>query len=157
IPRGIIMNFQPVRYIALIITATLPILLSGGCKNNDTTTNPPAITPITDDLFPLSAGAHLYYTGYLLYPGAADSAVHPSVGAYAASWTVLPGPSGTWLIQDSTNVFSTVSVRYFQIKKDTSSGDFSFRQTLGPFYRAINATYTDTAVWIGIARPSQGV
>jgi hypothetical protein len=150
-------NFQTMRNIFLSITLILPLLLAGGCKSNDTSTNPPVITPITEDLFPLVAGRQFQYTGYLVYQGTVDSAVQPSVGAYAASWTVLPGPSGTWLIQDSTTVFSATTVRYFQIKKDTSNGDFSFRQTLGPFYRAINASYTDTAVWIGIARPSMGI
>lgn len=140
----------------LLIAAFLLILSAGGCKN-DTGPTTTVITPITDDLFPLVTGRRFEYTGYLVYQNTVDSAVASSIGAYAGVWTVLPGPPGTWLVRDSTTVGATTTVRFFQIKKDTSTGDFSFRQTLGPFFRAINATYTDTAVWIALARPSMGV
>ena len=133
------------------------ILSGGGCKSDDTTTAPPVVTPIHDDLFPLAAGRRFEYTGFLVYPNTVDSAITSSVGSYLGIWTVLPGPSGTWLIRDSTTVEGITSVRFFQIKKDSASGDLSFRQTLGPFYRAIGATYSDTLAWIELAKPSVGV
>ena len=150
------MNTERMRASVLIIAGFLLILLAHGCKSSDNVA-PPPITPITDDLFPLVTGHRFEYTGYLVYPLTVDSAVGPSIGAYGGVWTVLPGPSGTWLIQDSTNVAGVTSVHFFQIKKNTSTGDFSFRQTLGPFYRAIGAVYTDTLVWIALAKPSMGI
>src|SRR5258707_5847272 len=99
------------------------ILSAGGCKSNDTTTPPAAVTPITDDLFPLVAGHRYVYTGFLVAPNTVDSAISSSIGSYVGIWTVLPGPSGTWLIADSTTVHGVTSVRYFQIKKNSSTGD----------------------------------
>ncbi len=148
---------QKIGYFFLIAAALLPIILAVSCKSNDTSTGPPVITPITDDLFPLVAGRRFEFSGYLVAVGSVDSAVSGSAASYIGVWNVLPGPSGTWLIQDSTTVFGYTSVRYFQIKKDTSNGDLSFRQTLGPFYRFFHVSFTDTAVWIGLARPSQGL
>src|SRR5258705_8278721 len=114
---------------ATFLTLSGLILSAGGCKSNDTTTTPPVVTPITDDLFPLVAGHRFEFTGFLVAPLTVDSAISSSIGAYEGIWTVLPGPSGTWLIRDSTTVQGVTSVRFFQIKKDSVSGDISFRQT----------------------------
>jgi len=143
-------------HLLLLLAAQVLILAGAGCKKDDGTTNP-VITPITEDLFPLVAGRRFVYTGFLVDTNSVETPVASSIGNYQAVWNVSPGPSGTWLIQDSTTVLSVTTTRFFQISKDTSTGDFSFRQTLGPFYRAIHATYTDTAVWIRIARPSMGI
>ncbi|TLY28454.1 MAG: hypothetical protein E6K56_09895 [Ignavibacteria bacterium] len=140
----------------LMLAAQLLIFTGGGCKKDEGPTTP-VITPITEDLFPLVAGRRFVYTGFLVDTNSVETPVASSVGHYQAVWNVLAGPAGTWLIQDSTTVGTTTATRFFQITKDTTTGDFSFRQTLGPFYRAIHATYTDTAVWIGIARPSMGI
>src|ERR1051325_3162844 len=51
------------------------ILSGGGCKSDDTTTAPPVVTPIHDDLFPLAAGRRFEYTGFLVYPNTVDSAL----------------------------------------------------------------------------------
>jgi hypothetical protein len=133
------------------------ILSANGCKNNDTATPPPVVTPVTDDLFPLVVGHRYEYTGFLVDTNSVESPINSTIGAYVGIWTLLPGPAGTWLIQDSTTVLGVTSLRYFQIKKATATGDISFRQTLGPFYRAIGATYTDTLAWIELAKPSVGV
>jgi hypothetical protein len=133
------------------------IMFSDGCKSNDTTTAPPVVTPITDDLFPLVAGHRYVYTGFLVAPNTVDSAIGISIGSYLGIWTLLPGPSGTWLIRDSTTVQGITGVRFFQIKKDSGTGGFLFRQTLGPFYRAVGATYSDTLAWLELVNPSVGV
>src|SRR5258706_2028538 len=142
---------------ATFLTLSGLILFAGGCKSNDTTTAPPLVSPITDDLFPLVTGHRFEYTGFLVAPNTVDSAISSSIGSYVGIWTVLPGPSVTWLIRDSPIVEGFTSVRFLQIKKNSSSGDLSFRQTLGPFYRAIGATYSDTLAWIELAKPSVGV
>ncbi|MBI1808124.1 MAG: hypothetical protein HYR76_13885 [Ignavibacteria bacterium] len=143
--------------VGLLAFAVLMILVAGGCKTNSTESSV-IITPITDNLFPLVAGHIFEYTGYLVDTNKVDTPV-PGIppGAYKAKWTLLPGPSDTWLIQDSTTVGATVSTRFLQIRKDTTSGDFAFRQTLGPFYRRFGVTYTDTTIWVWVARPSMGI
>jgi hypothetical protein len=141
------------------IATILCALALAGCKSDSTTTGPPASgTPITDDLFPLVAGHQYEYTGYLVDTNQVDVA-KPGIppGAYSTTWTLLPGPSGTWLIKDSTRVAGSSSIHFLQIRKDASTGDFDFRQTLGPFLRRFNVAYTDTAIWVKVARPSMGV
>jgi len=134
-------------------------LLLAGCKSDSgTTITTPAASPITDNLFPLVAGHQYEYTGYLVDTNQVD-VPKPGIppGLYSTTWTVLPGPAGTWLIKDSTRVAGTSTVRFLQIRKDTTTGDFDFRQTLGPFLRRFGVTYTDTAIWVKVARPSMGI
>lgn len=136
------------------------ILALAGCSKNDTVTSPPPATPITDDLFPLVAGRQFVYTGFLVDTNSVETPVVGTQGHYSASWTIAPypaDPSGkTWLIVDSTTVFNSTTVRFLLIQKDTSTGDFMFLQTLGPFFRAVGSTSTDTAIWVKIAEPSVG-
>ncbi len=142
---------------ALAIAAFLAM---SGCSKNETVTSPPPVSPITDDLFPLVAGHQFVYTGFAVDTNSVQTPVAGTQGHYSASWTLLPNPldpSGTtWLVVDSTTVFTTTTVHFLVIRKDTSTGDFDFLQTLGPFFRAIGAPYTDTAIWVHIAKPSVG-
>jgi hypothetical protein len=145
----------------LFIISIVTLLFVGGCKNSDSgTTTPNVIVPITDNLFPLVAGHVYVYTGYLVDTNQVDTPVEPQPTPYRTSWTLLsspPAPAGAWLIIDSTTVGTSTSVHRLLVKKDTTTGDISFRQTLGPFYRLIGATYTDTTIWVELAKPSVGV
>ncbi len=136
------------------------ILVTSGCKKDEGTTGPQSATPITDDLLPLVAGHQYVYTGYLVDTNTVSTPVAGTVGNYQAVWTLEPylaDPTGkTWFFIDSTTVLGSTTVRILLIQKDSSTGDFAFRQTLGPFYRAIHASYTDTLIWVQIARPSVG-
>ena len=147
------------RSLILSIVLIIVLLFVGGCKNSDSGTTPTVIVPITDDLFPLVAGHVYVYTGFLVDTNHVDDPLVPQPTPYRTSWTLLPSPpapAGTWLIVDSTTVGISTNIRGFYIKKDTTTGNISFRQTLGPFYRLINATYTDTAIWVELAKPSVG-
>ncbi len=144
----------------LVAFSIVAILAAAGCSKNESVTSPPTAQPITDDLFPLVAGHQFVYTGYLVDTNSVETPVPGTQGHYSASWTLAPNPSdpsgSTWLILDSTTVFGLTSVHFFLIRKDTTTGDFAFLQTLGPFYRAIGVSSTDTAKWIQIAKPSAG-
>src|ERR1051326_5246802 len=93
------------------------ILSGGGCKSDIINTPPPVVTPIHDDLFPLAAGRRFVYTGFLVAPNTVDSAISSAIGSYVGIWTVLPGPSGTWLIRDSTTVQRSRSRLYSERPK----------------------------------------
>jgi len=115
--------------------------------------------PIHFNIFPLAANENFSYTGFLVDTNTVETP-RPGIppGAYSASWTVLPGASSdNWIIQDSTTVGLNTSVHFFLIRKDTTTGDFDFLQTLGPFYRKFGVVFTDSTVWIHIAKPSVGI
>ena len=142
--------------IALFIIALI-LVLSPGCSSSSSGPSQNNVPPITEDLFPLVAGHQFSYTGYLVDKDSVKSRLAGQPTPYKATWTIAPGPSGTWVIVDSTKVGGTLyPTKLFQIKKD-ADGSFWFRQTLGPFYRAVQASYTDTAIWVLLAKPSVGL
>ncbi len=149
------MNYRHAVLIFLLVVPAL--LLSSGCKSDSGGSTQVQITPITENLFPLVAGHQFQYTGYLVDTNQVSAPAPGQPTPYKASWTLAPGPSGTWILIDSTQVGATTpSVKLLQIKQD-AQGDYYFRQTLGPFYRAIQASYTDTLIWVLLAKPSVGV
>ena len=158
-------QFKTVLLFALLVGAANLALLSSGCKKDDGGTNGGGggPTPITDDLFPLVALHQFVYAGYLVDTNAVTTPVAGTAAVYRTTWTLIPNPTGdgSYLIKDSTSVGTPGTPRFLQIKKD-SSGSYWFRQTLGPFYRAIARrgvaiTYSDTLIWVLIVKPSAGV
>ena len=140
----------------LLILAVMILFATNGCKKDDSPAQE-TVTPITDDLFPLTAGHQYQFWGYLVKKNTVDSEYANTHFVYQSTWTLIPtGSSAVWLIKDSTTVGYPNTPSYLQIMK-TSSGDFSFRQTLGPFYRAFNIAYTDTLIWVEVAKPSVGL
>lgn len=148
----------------ITIIAILLTLVLGCKKDEDGGPGPtPGPTPITENLFPLVHGNQYMYTGYLVDTNSVQTPA-PGLGSlpYQTIWTLINRGDGTFLIKDSTNVGAfPSSSRFLQIKKD-SAGSYWFRQTLGPFYRAIQKrgisfTYTDTLIWVLIVKPSVGV
>ncbi len=149
------MNFS--KTLVLLFIILLALFSGSGCKSDSSSSTQVTITPITEDLFPLVAGHQFQYTGYLVDTNQVSTPLPNQPTPYKASWTLAPGPSGTWLLIDSTQVGAlTPSVKLLQIKKD-AEGSFFFRQTLGPFYRAVHAAYTDTTIWVLLAKPSAGM
>ncbi len=135
----------------------LAVIFAAGCNSSSSSSTGPVVTPITEDLFPLAAGHQFEYTGYLVDTNQVSTPVPGQPTPYKASWTLYPGPSGSWIIIDSTSVGGVAyPPKPFLIKKD-AEGSFWFRQTLGPFYRAVQASYSDTAIWVLLAKPSVGI
>jgi len=167
---------KPFFYFALAAVA-IAIFVLAGCKEDATTTPPGAtVTPITDDLFPLTVGHKFYYTGFATAPrpvtgGGGDTLPDPG-NVYRTIWTVGPpvttplGGAGVALFDTTTLYanppgFPVTFGRTLIIRKDSASGDFFFMQTIGPFKRAFGITIgsqpEDTLVFLAIARASQGV
>ncbi|HUL43933.1 MAG TPA: hypothetical protein VLY03_06210 [Bacteroidota bacterium] len=134
-------------------------LIQLNCTSNSSNSNPVnTSTPITANLLPLVAGHSYTYSGYLVDTNTVKDSV-PGIprSAFSATWTLEPGLNNTWLFLDSTTILDSTRVKILAIRKDSATGDFAFLQTLGPFYRAVHANYTDTALWVTVARPSLGM
>ncbi len=143
-----------------------------GCSDDET---PPTggsnVVPITANLFPLTVGNKLTYTGYATSPGAGAQIPDPT-SSYRTVWTIAtnsaPTPIGgtaTAIIDSTTGPFGpggfVVTVARTLLVQQDAAGDYSFMQTIGPFKRAfgipVGTTAADTLVWVAVARPSQGV
>jgi hypothetical protein len=157
--------------VPLLFLVALSLLLTAGCEEDSTTTPPgQTIVPITQDLFPLTAGRQFTYTGYATANSTSGGAPIPDPGNdYRTTWTVgptVPSPLGgpAVALLDSTRInlpgIGVVTVaRTLLVKKD-SLGDFYFMQTIGPFKRAfgipVGTAAADTLIFIPIVRPTQG-
>jgi hypothetical protein len=136
-----------------------------GCKDDETTGPGNNITPITSDLFPLVPGRVFVYSGNAITTSGVSLPDPSSV--YRTVWvvgTAGPFPGSTVLIDSTTlqhPVAGVITVaRTLLVRKDTTTRDFEFLQTLGPFFRAFKITplgRTDTTRWVAVARPSVGV
>jgi hypothetical protein len=143
-----------------------------GCSDDET---PPTggtnIVPITANLFPLTVGNKLTYTGFGLAPGSGGQIPDPT-GSYRSVWTIAtnaaPTPLGgtaTAIVDSTTGPFGpggvVVTVARTLLVQQDGAGDYSFMQTIGPFKRAfgitVGTTAADTLIWVAVARPSQGV
>lgn len=149
----------------VLFVGALSILLTiNGCKKDNGVT-PPGVTPITDNLFPLVPFRVFEYSGFRVDTNSVETPVPGTSAVYQATWTLLGDlqQNGTFIIKDSTTVGTpNPQPTLLQIARDSSDGSFRFRQTLGPFYRAIAArgitiTYSDTLIWVLIVKPSVGV
>jgi hypothetical protein len=156
-----------------LATAALFLLMAGmlflvpfqGCKDDATTDPGNTITPITSDLFPLVPGRVFIYSGNAITTSGVNLPDPTSV--YRTVWVVgTAGPfAGSTVLVDSTTLQHPVagvitSVRTLLVRKDTTTKDFDFLQTLGPFFRAFKITplgRTDTLRWVAVAKPSVGV
>jgi len=157
-------SFKSLSLFAILIAAGSFALLSDGCKKDEGGTTGGGggnVVPITDDLFPLVAGRSFVYTGYAISTG--GSALPDSPVVYSTTWLLAgPGPfPGSTIIVDSTTLRHPLAGvirvgKLLFIRKDTTTGDFDFLQTLGPFYRAFGISSTDTLRWFTVAKPSAG-
>jgi hypothetical protein len=156
-----------------IVLISVFVIGMNGCKK-DAVTNPAGttVTPITDDLFPLTAGHVFTYKGYATAAGTGAQISDPT-NSYTTFWTILtnaaPSPLGgtATAIKDSTRGpfgpggFVVGVSRTLLIKKDPVLNDFFFMQSIGPFKRAFGITVgtnaNDTLVWVPVARGSMGV
>lgn len=163
----------------LLCTFFVALVVVGveGCKKDETTSpgGGTTIVPITDDLFPIVPGHKYTYKGWARTPrplsGGGGVQIPDPSDLYRTVWTIgpsVPTPLGgtARLLVDSTHGpfgsggADTLVVRNLLVRKDSSTGDLSFLQTLGPFKRAFGipvTSPTDTFIWVAIARPSQGV
>lgn len=152
------------------IILTLPLVFLVGCSDDDTT-NPPVDDGIKEDLYPLTVGRQIVYSG-MLRDKTTDVNIDATAAVYETKWTVAsnstPTPIGgtSNLVMDSTRVPTgiptpptiVVPTPLF-VKRDPATGtaDISFMQNIGPFFRRFGITRTDTLHWFDLAKLSQGV
>ena len=142
-----------------------------GCSDEETPPTGTNIVPITANLFPLTVGNKLTYTGYATAPGTGAQIPDPT-SSYRTVWTIAtnaaPTPLGgtaTAVIDSTTGPFGpggfVVTVARTLLIQQDVAGDYLFMQTIGPFKRAfgvtVGTTAADTLIWVAVARPSQGV
>jgi len=146
------------------IIGTVFVITTGGCKKEGTT-QPPVITPITDDLYPLIVGRQITYSGFLRDP-ATDTNITATGAFYMTKWLVVdtnaavPIGGTSNLLLDSTHVSPGVWVRtpiFIRRTPPTGSANFSFLQNIGPFYRRFYVERGDSIRWILIAKLDAGM
>ncbi|HAV23584.1 MAG TPA: hypothetical protein DCX46_08845 [Bacteroidetes bacterium] len=142
-----------------------------GCKDDD---NPAAavITPITEDLFPLTVGNSISFSGYLRSK-TTDQNIDSSGTVYASKWTVLsnaaPAPDGStanlvtdtltlpgWYAGVPVPAFKAPTNYLFKRATPTGTANFSFLNNIGPFFRKFGIARSDSLVWILIGDMSAG-
>jgi hypothetical protein len=158
------------RHLTILSVTALSFFIAG-CSEDEMPPTAAGVVPITADLFPLTVGNKLTYTGYATAPGTGGQIPDPT-GSYRTVWTIVsnavPTPLGgtaTAIIDSTTGPFGpggvVVTVARTLLIQQDSLGDFSFMQTIGPFKRAfgitVGTTAADTLIWVAVARPSQGV
>jgi hypothetical protein len=141
-----------------------------GCKS-DETTEPEAVQPITEDLFPLVVGRQLVFSGHLTdrngtqIPG--TSTVYEARMTVTALNAPLPAPIGTsHVISDSQRVPTGVATPptmwfvsnfYVQRTPATGTGNFRFLTNIANFYRTFGLQRADSLRWILLVRQDLGV
>jgi hypothetical protein len=136
--------------IAVLAAFTLSV---DGCKK---ASNPaePVIVPITTDIFPLTVGHKITYTGYLRQAGI-DSDV--TTQTYTSTWTVVSNDTATPLGGTSNLVIDSItspvpSASLLYVLRDPPTGDanFSFMQTVSYLGK-------DTLTWVLAGDSQDGV
>jgi hypothetical protein len=161
----------------LMITAKSNGTTSVRVKDNDTSKviiNISVTGAITLDLFPIVVGHKYTYTGYATAAGSGAQIPDPT-NSYKTIWTIaatgvpspIGGAAGVALVDSTTGPFGpggfVVTVaRTLLVRKDASTGDLEFLQTIGPFKRAFGipipgTAASDTLIWAAVARPSTGL
>jgi hypothetical protein len=140
---------------ALYLAMTMAVfaLFTTGCKKSS---NPAAATvvPITVDIFPLTVGHSISYTGYLRAMGT-DSNVTSTV--YSSSWTVVSNNAATPLGGTSNLVIDSItapapSAESLYILREPPTGDANFS-----FIQNVSYMGADTLVWVLAGDSQDGV
>lgn len=164
--------FKTMLVVGLVFAIAIPMALTvNGCKEK--TTEPPKIVPITEDVFPLTVGRKITYSG-MLRQDTTDVEVTASAAVYIAKWTILtnsqPDPFGgaaATVINDSTQVPTGVTtppiiwrVSSLLIRRASPTGtsNIEFINDIALFYRTFGIALTrDTLRWMTIAQLDQGL
>lgn len=151
-------GFTSLMFFTLILS-----LLILGCKKDDELVQ--TVTPITVDLFPLTVGHQITFSGFLR-DAATDTNIIATGAVYKTTWTIESnsapltsiGMSGTaTYIIDSTTVpagagtFTKVSPVFVQRANATGTDNFSFITSVGKFFRTFGIVRPDSLKWILIA------
>lgn len=157
-------------FVILFITGlTITSLTTNGCKEEDTTTDPPAEDlTIPAAIFPLTPGRVIEYNSGTLLVNDSETPLAGSETGWQSKWIIagpipyLPPYSSPTAILDTTKTLGMTIPRTFLIHKDTSANVYYFLTNLGYFYRSQNIKATDSTYradslqWIALAKPGEG-
>jgi hypothetical protein len=148
----------------LLLAGALFLLTASSCKKDENPTDVDS-TPITDDLFPLTAGHQLVFSGYLRDKTADTNMVFQTGAFYQGRMTVGPttnltpdGSAGTVLIDSSRVHPAPIWVaRNFVIRKASTTGPYDFVTNIGLFYRTFGINRADSLRWVVLVRQDLGI
>ncbi len=142
----------------LLLTLAIAVLtlFSSGCKKDSINVVEPTTTPITVDIFPLTVGHKITYTGYLRSIGT-DTNITSTGTAYSSSWTVVSNDTATPLGGTSNLIIDSITaptpsatLLYVLRVPPTGEANFSFLQT-------ILLPQGDSLTWILVGNIGYGV
>lgn len=166
---------RPLRFVMIALSA---LLVLAGCEKDSATD--PLDTAIPDNIFPLTAGRVISYSGYLTQNDT-ETKITASEAGYSTSWTIaskipvtaiFPNPpfnvSGSaYLIRDTTKVPGVgVAFKFTPVFADfdSASGEYKYMTNLGFFYRTFQVKQAgsadirnDSLRFIVLANPRAGL
>jgi hypothetical protein len=148
-------RFQKTATCILVLALAVLTLFSVGCKKSSSPVETTTI-PITTDIFPLTVGHRITYTGYLRSIGT-DSNITSGGTVYSSTWTVVSNDTATPLggtanliIDSMTAPTLTATPLYVLRVPPTGETNFSFLQN-------INLPQGDSLTWILVGNIGYGV
>lgn len=172
------MTSHLVRSLRAVTFAALAMLFVAGCEKENSAEI--SITVIPDDIFPLTSGRVITYSGYLTQNDT-ETKIAASEAGYSTSWSittkipvtaVFPNPpfnvSGSaYLIRDTTRVPGVgVAMKFTPVfaDYDSASGAYRYMTNLGFFYRTFQVKaagsaniQSDSLRFIVLANPRAGM
>ncbi len=138
----------------LALALAVLTLFAVGCKKSSGTVEP-TIIPITTDIFPLTVGHRITYTGYLRSIGTDSNITNGAT--YTSSWTVVSNDTATplggtsnFIIDSITAPTPSATPLYVLREPPTGESNFSFIQN-------INLPQGDSLTWILVGNIGYGV
>ena len=148
-------RFQKTATRMMVLALAVLTLFAVGCKKSSSPVETTTI-PITTDIFPLTVGHKITYTGYLRSIGT-DSNITSSGTVYSSTWTVVSNDTATPLggtanlIIDSITAPSLAATPLYVLRvPPTGEANFSFLQN-------INLPQGDSLTWILVGNIGYGV
>jgi len=148
-------RFQKTATRMLVLALAVLTLFAVGCKKSSSPVETTTI-PITTDIFPLTVGHRITYTGYLRSIGT-DSNITSGGTVYSSTWTVVSNDTATPLggtanlIIDSMMAPTLTATPLYVLRvPPTGEANFSFLQN-------INLPQGDSLTWILVGNIGYGV
>ncbi len=144
--------------VAIFVTLSFAMLMTGCDKDDDTTTGTVTIT-VPANLYPLTAGRRIMYNGYLTLVDAngndTETEFMGSSNGFYSSWTVtnITHPTtGMTVLIDTTRALGGTTVQNLLGDFTASNGQYGFVTELGFFLRTFGITGVDSTAKIVLAK-----
>jgi len=139
-------RFQKTATRTLALALAVLTLSVVGCKKSSSPVETTTI-PITTDIFPLTVGHKITYTGYLRSIGT-DTTITSGGTVYSSTWTVASNSTTTPLGFTSNLIIDSItapipSASLLYVLRDPPTGDANFS-----FIQTVNFRGADTLVWV---------